>query len=76
MELRDTQPLEDATPVVPETAGTIPSEERRVATGEGRNRSGRDRPAPSREAPGTGAGDQTPTTETYPHAPAGSAGHP
>ncbi|MEA2371959.1 MAG: hypothetical protein QOH12_2353 [Solirubrobacteraceae bacterium] len=70
MKFRNTQPLEEATPVVPETAATIEPDERRV-TG-----TGGDRSAPPTEAPDTDDAQDTPATETYPQAPAGSAGHP
>ncbi len=69
MEFKNTQPLEEATPVVPETAGTIAPDEHREPAARGD-----EVPAepPAAPAPDVEADD----TDTYPETPDGSAGHP
>lgn len=73
MKITETQPLEDATPVVPETTATVEGE------------AGREQPPkePTAGRPG-GAPEESesvdpseePSARHYPAAPAGSAGHP
>jgi hypothetical protein len=75
MKTSETQPLEETTPVVPETAATAAPEDDRPQSRT--TAAGRDDDAPTDDAPTDDApSDDEPSEDHYPPAPAGSAGHP
>ncbi len=71
MKTSETQPLEEPTPVVPETVATTDQEGERS-----RGRTAASGPAPDPPRDDDRPSDDEPSERHYPPAPAGSAGHP
>jgi hypothetical protein len=71
MKTSETQPLEETTPVVPETAATAAQEDDRS-----QSRTTASGPAPTLTRDDDRPTDDEPSERHYPPAPAGSAGHP